>query len=127
VLIAGAPAPVKYFQAVASRCEFRLSASFFENRMRLNAAVSEQSLTYGFTTNSSGYPSFCANPGNAPTATFEAISAGYPTKRLDAGASGATWDSEELDGCLGLSEIPLTKTRGASEWPSDIVLKAALW
>lgn len=126
-LIAVSPAPVEYYEAVASRCQFGLKASFFDNRMRLNATVTEQSLTYGFTTNGSGYPSFCANPNNAPTSTFNAISSGYPTRQLDAGASGAIWDSEELDGCLDLSEIALTKTRGASEWPTDIVLKAAMW
>lgn len=127
VLIAAAPAPVEYFQAVASRCEFQLRATFFENRMRVLAAVTEQSLIYGFTTGSTGYPSFCSNPDNAPLATFNAISSGYPTRQLDAGESGAIWDSEELGGCLDLSEITLTKTRGASEWPSEIVLKASLW
>ena len=127
VLIAGAPAPVKYFQAVANRCEFRINATFFENRMQVFTGVSEQSLTYGFTTGSTGYPSFCSNPDNAPNATFAAISSGYPTRQLDAGNSGAIWTSEELGGCLDLSEIALTKTRGAAEWPTDIVLKAALW
>lgn len=118
------PATLKKYQAVASRCEFRLRATFVNNKMRLLAAVSEQSLKYGFSTGPSG-PIYCATPSDS--VNFDYISTGYPTRQIDAGFNGAIWDSEDLDGCLDLSLIPMTKTRGASEWPANIVLKAALW